>query len=102
MLYLNVYTLIYILKITGGDLALEKCAFSIMKWKWVDQKVIIIETQTTAPGEIAVKGTSVKRLKPDCGTRVLGVRMAMNGSFKDELDYRRLQSRMMANILYKS
>jgi hypothetical protein len=90
-----------ILKITGGDLALEKCTFCILKWRWKGSKATL-ETITSAPGVLTVDNTEIQRLEPDRGTRVLGVRMAMNGSFSDELLYRRQQSKTMAGKLYKS
>jgi hypothetical protein len=90
-----------ILKITGGDLALEKCTFCILKWKWRGA-FATLETIHTSPGILRVDNTEIKRLEPNRGTRVLGVRMAMNGSFQDELIYRRQQSRTMANKLYCS
>jgi hypothetical protein len=90
-----------ILRITGGDLALEKCSYCIMKWKWKNG-VATLETPTSSPGELFVSGTKIQRLKPNEGTRVLGVWMAMDGSFGDELKYRIGQSKLMASKLYRS
>jgi hypothetical protein len=61
-----------ILKITGGDLALEKCTFCVMKWKWKNDHASL-ETPTSDPGELSVMGTKISWLKPSEGTRVLGV-----------------------------
>jgi hypothetical protein len=90
-----------ILQITGGDLALAKCTFSLMKWKWqgIDP---ILESSVSMPGQITIDGTNITRLEPNEGTRVLGVRMAMDGSFTDELKYRIQQSKKMGMKLYKS
>jgi hypothetical protein len=51
---------------------------------------------------LKVSGTPITRLRPDEGTRVLGVRMAMDGTFNDKLKYRITQSKTMASKLYKS
>jgi hypothetical protein len=90
-----------ILRITGGDLALAKCTFSLMKWTWKGIEPTL-ETIQSAPGNISIDGTAITQLEPDKGTRVLGVRMAMNGSFKDELEYQISQSVNMGLKLYKS
>jgi hypothetical protein len=87
-----------ILRITGGDLALEKCTFCIMKWKWIKGKAVL-ETPTSDPGELRVKGTTISRLSPSEGTRVLGVRLAMDGTFQDEYKFRLGQSKSLANTL---
>jgi hypothetical protein len=52
------------LQITGGDLALAKCTFSLMKWKLKGIEPTL-ETSLTAPGEISIDGTSIHRLEPD-------------------------------------
>jgi hypothetical protein len=72
-----------------------------MKWTWKDGKATMI-TPTSDPGDLYVSGTKIQRLGPDQSTRVLGVRMAMDSTFKDELDYRIQQSRTMAAKLYSS
>jgi hypothetical protein len=90
-----------ILRITGGDLALEKCTFCILKWKWKNGQAEI-STPLTDPGELDVMGTTITRLKPNEGTRVLGVRLAMDGTFGDEYKYRLEQSKSMAAKLYQS
>jgi hypothetical protein len=90
-----------ILKITGGNLALEKCAYCIMKWRWY-HGIVTLETIDTEAGELLVNGTTIRRLNPDKGTRVLGVRLAMDGTFKDEFQYRLKQSKTMARLLYRS
>ncbi len=90
-----------ILKITGGDLALEKCTFCVMKWKWT-RGCATLETMDTEKGELSVSGTTLKRLNPDKGTRVLGVRLAMDGTFNDEFQYRLTQSKKLAHTLYRS
>jgi hypothetical protein len=90
-----------ILKITGGDLALEKCTFCIMKWRWC-QGIASLETIDSEAGVLSVNGKTIQRLNPDKGTRVLGVRLAMDGTFKDEFEYRLAQSKTMARLLYRS
>jgi hypothetical protein len=49
------------LKITGGDLALEKCTFCIMKWRW-NKGVATLATSETDQGQLMVSGTQLKRL----------------------------------------
>jgi hypothetical protein len=72
-----------------------------MKWTWKGIEPTL-ETIQSASGDISIDSTSITRLEPDKGTHVLGVRMAMNGSFKDELEYRISQSVTMGLKLYKS
>jgi hypothetical protein len=85
----------------GGDLALEKCTYCILKWKWKNGQAEI-STPLTDPGELDVMGTTIARLKPNEGTQVLGVRLAMDGTFSDEYKYRLEQSKSMAAKLYQS
>jgi hypothetical protein len=61
------------LRITDSDLALAKCTFSLMKWKWKGIEPILVETSFSAPGNISIDGTAIVRLEPDQGTCVLGV-----------------------------
>jgi hypothetical protein len=56
-----------ILRITGGDLALEKCTFCIMKWKW-KAGVASLETPSSDLGDLIVAGTNIARLRPKEGT----------------------------------
>jgi hypothetical protein len=72
-----------------------------MKWKWKNG-MASLETPASSPGDLFVSGTKIQRLRPDEGTRVLGVRMAMDGSFGDELRFRTEQSKSMARKLYSS
>jgi hypothetical protein len=48
-----------ILCITGGDLALEKCTYCIMKWKW-SYGVASLETPLSSPGNLFVSGTKIQ------------------------------------------
>jgi hypothetical protein len=90
-----------ILKITGGDLTLEKCTFCIMKWRWKNGHASL-ETPASDPGELSVMGTKISHLKPSEGTRVLGIQLAMDGTFKDEYLFRTGQSKKLGSTLYKS
>jgi hypothetical protein len=49
-----------ILRITGGDLALEKCTFCVMKWRW-SQGRAELEMPLTDPGTLDVMGTTITR-----------------------------------------
>jgi hypothetical protein len=50
-----------ILRITGGDLALEKCTFCVMKGKWKDGTASL-ETPVIDPGHLVVTETTITRL----------------------------------------
>jgi hypothetical protein len=89
-----------ILKITGGDLALEKCTYCVIKWTW-NKGIPTLATVDSDPGTLHVSGTLIQRLNPDKGTRVLGVRLAMDGTFNDEYKFRLSQSTKMARLLYQ-
>ncbi len=57
-----------------------------MKWRWTKGKAVL-ETPLTDPGELRVLGTPITRSKPSEGTRVLGVCLAMDGTFNDEFKF---------------
>jgi hypothetical protein len=90
-----------ILQITGGNLALEKCTFSLLYWKW-SKGLPSLYTKDTKPGNLLVEGTTIMRLDAHESSRVLGIRMAMDGSFHDELQFRISQSKKLAQLLYNS
>lgn len=48
-----------ILRITGGDLALEKCTYCVMKWKWT-KGIAMLETADTDPGCLLVSGIPIQ------------------------------------------
>jgi hypothetical protein len=47
-----------ILRITGGDLPLAKCTFSLMKWTWKGIESTL-ETIQSTPGDISIDSTSI-------------------------------------------
>jgi hypothetical protein len=74
-----------LLQLTGGDLSLGKCTFSLMKWNHTRQK---LHTKITLPGDLIIDGIKLKRIEIDKADRQLGIRVAMDGQFQDEYAYR--------------
>jgi hypothetical protein len=74
-----------LLQITGGDLSLGKCTFSLMKWDHKKQK---LHTKETLPGDLIIDDTKLKRIEINEADRQLGIRVALDGKFKDEYEYR--------------
>ena len=90
-----------LLQITGGDLSLEKCSYCILRWRWYGSYPVI-ESMDNDPGEMTIDDTNIERLDPTKGVRNLGIRLAMSGTFQDELTHRIEQSKKMADLLYRS
>lgn len=94
-----------LLQYTGGDLCLEKCVISVMKWEsnyWGIQRMV---TKATHPGTITIPGTTGKeeelvRLDPNESERTLGVRMPMNGTFNKEYNFRKQQIENLGHKMY--
>jgi hypothetical protein len=74
-----------LLQLTGGDLSLEKCTFSLMKWDHQKQK---LHTKQTLPGELIIDDIKLKRIEIDEADRQLGIRVALDGKFQDEYEHR--------------
>jgi hypothetical protein len=99
-----------ILNITGGDLELEKTwigmllfDFNTYSGKSMGRNSLYragvpkLIDSTTMPQSIVMQdGTIFRELKPNQGLRLLGVRMALSGSFQDEFDYRITQIKRLA------
>ncbi len=51
-------------------------------------------------GDLIVLGTTIAPLGPNESTRMLGIKMTMDGTLKDELKFLVAQSKMMATKLY--
>ena len=90
-----------LLQITGGDLSLEKCSYCILRWRWFGSYPII-ESVENDPGTMTIDGIQIERLDPKKGVRNLGIRLAMNGTFHDELKHRTEQSKKLADLLTRS
>ena len=90
-----------LLQITGGDLSLPKCELAILKWTWFGGKAVA-HTTKTLPGHIEIDHTKLQRKEIDKGYKMLGVRLTLNGTHKDELQYRVKQSKRMRDLLYRA
>ena len=75
-----------LLRITGGDLALEKCLYSVMSWKWTgyynDREMVTLddckEEVTVHPSDS--DPITISRLPPTKAERQLGIRLSMEGN----------------------
>ena len=81
-----------LLQITGGDLALQKCELSILKWKWYGGKAVPIN-KVNMPGEMSVDHSNLKRKDMHKGYKMLGIRLTMSGDHKEEHKVQKLQVR---------
>ena len=99
------------LQITGGDLALEKCTCTIMKWKWTGiYGLPSLASEKDFPGTITVKSAldadkpdiSLLRLEPWQAQRQLGIRLPVDGSMNLEFQHRVQQGTTLAAKLYKA
>ena len=101
-----------ILQVTGGDLALQKCHITLLKWKWGPTSgkptlatiqdvpgTAIIDTQGLDNESIRQE---IKRYNPSESERQLRVRLPIDGNFKQEYEYRMKQSQNLGWKLYRS
>ena len=95
-----------LLRVTGGDLALEKCTYSIMKWKWKgyynDRTLDIINSDVDKVIVVDQAGghISIRHLHPEKAERQLGIRLSMQGNWNDELQHRTTQVKNLCERLY--
>ena len=75
----------HLLQITGGDLSLGKCTFSLMKWNHKKQQ---LHTMETMQGDITIDDIKIRRIEVDKAERQLGIRVSLDGNFQDEYTYR--------------
>ena len=93
-----------LLQITGGDLCLDKCEYSVMKWQYNNKGIPYMVPSTQIQEEVTVTSVLdtqqeeqiIKRLEPGNATRVLGIRLPMTGNMKQEYDYRLQQVKQLA------
>ena len=98
-----------ILRSTGGDLALQKCTVSLMKWRWGEatgepilmkkidgDNTIVIEDYT----EGVKQQVCLKRLEIDESQKQLGIILPIDGSFKQEYERRKQMSRDLGMRMY--
>ena len=99
-----------LLQLTGGDLCIDKCKITIMKWKqegeWGRIKFERMKKNEKQIEIKSIKNTGKKefmeRLDPDQAERVLGVRLPLTGEMKEELKYRKRNLRKFCQKLYNS
>jgi hypothetical protein len=100
-----------LLKITGGDLCLEKCKLSILSWNNTNLWGLpSISTLEEFPGCVSMDNThqdhqeqvDLERIEPWQGERILGVRIPIHGTMTEELTYRQQQTQDMAKALRKA
>ena len=100
-----------ILRTTGGNLAIQKCAVTIMKWKWIKEFGIPRMVKTNkSPGTVTITDItdreeikySLKRLKIDKGERQLGIILPIDGNFQQEYERRLQMSRVHGKCIYRA
>ena len=96
-----------ILQITGGNLAIDKCTCTVMKWQWSNTYGLpSLASNKDFPGTVTIvdagKHISLKRLEPWQAERQLGLRLPTDGSFDIEYRHRISQSKKMATLLKKA
>ena len=101
-----------ILRITGGDLAVQKCTVTLMKWQWGD-RTGTPSMMTSAHGALGtvtipdvVDGNettvSLRRLEPNVGERQLGIIMPVDGNFQQEMQVRWDMSKELGQRMYRA
>ena len=100
-----------LLQLTGGDIDVEKSKWSILRWKYCTTWGIpTLENAKEFPGEIKMvnkreEGTSYQkmgRLEPWQAERVLGVRIPLDGTMKEEFNFRKKQIRILGKKIYRA
>ena len=101
---------------TGGAVELPKCYLSLMAYNFNtyslrdhgrQRGIPVLKTVEQLPGSCVLQGTdgkpvTIKKVQPTDGHRLLGVRLAADGNFKDEFIYRREQAETIAGRLTNS
>ena len=100
-----------ILRTTGGDLAIQKCTVTIMKWEWSDEygnaKMM---KNVDAPGTVEItditEGEQVtcalRRLETNEGERQLGIILPIDGNFRQEFERRLEMSKTLGKRIYRA
>ena len=88
--------------ITGGDIELDKSCVNVMSWAKEKGKEVLVES-TKVEGKLVMNSVKlpgyseeVERLANDQGERLLGVRVAIDGSDEDEFTFRQKQVKALA------
>ena len=97
-----------LLKLTGGDLSLDKCKISIMHWKrnyWgIHQLSTFADNNMTIDisHESGQNKDTLERIEPWNAERVLGLRLPMTGNMATEFAFRKKQIKTLGNRIYKA
>ena len=100
-----------ILRVTGGDLAPQKCTVALMKWKWNESRGYSrMMTKQEAPGTINISDRTegsdqtvlLRRLEVNEGDRQLGIILPLDGSFTQERQRRETDCKNLGRALYNS
>ena len=97
-----------LIHITGGELELSKCCFSLMTWK-LHKGTEVLCNIDEAPGSLSLQSekytgltVDIKRQEVTAGERILGVRLALAGGDTDEYDFRLKQAKTLAGKIGNS
>ena len=85
-----------LLQITGGDLCLEKCEYSVMHWEYDKKGIPYMTPSKHIQDEVVVQSAldphkgkyTLTRIEPNEANRVLGIRLPMTGNMIQEFEYR--------------
>ena len=98
-----------ILKLTGGDLAPQKCTVTLMKWAWSEKSDSPhMQKIKETPGTIILQSEQkehpieLRRLEINEGMKQLGVILPIDGSFRQERDRRMKQGEDLGQRLFRS
>ena len=99
-----------LLQLTGGDLSLDKCKITVLKWVqtgvWGRVNIEKIKPQEEKLAVCSIKNKQkqefLERLEPTHAERVLGVRLPLSGSMTTEFHFRKKQLKEFSTRLYKS
>ena len=96
-----------LLRITGGDLALEKCTYSLMSWKWsgyYNERELVTgdHTSTITVVKSPTSQVSLRKVDPTTAERQLGFRLTMEGSWTDEFEFRLDQITNLSKKIYSA
>ena len=99
------------LQLTGGDIDVVKSKWCVMRWTYSKEwGNATIETQSEFPGKLGLTSDQaglittqyLERLEPSQAERVLGVRVPMDGSMKEEYNFRKIQIRELGRKLMRA
>ena len=95
-----------LLRLTGGELSIEKCFFSIIRFKMDYYGNVrhqpLDKEETKINVDIHHQNFNIHQVSPTKGNRLLGVRISGTGNFSDEYGYRLQQSSEMAYKMRKA